>query len=265
MNRYPQTDYSTEAGEWLMGTIRRNPEGLLLLAAGCALLMRSGGSGSARRASESRSFEPESPRRAATSNFGDGISRAAESASDYASGIKDSVTDAASSYASTVSNYANEARSTIADQSERISRQAQSTFQGGMDRMLREQPLAVAVLGVAAGAAVAAVFPSSEVENRALGGAREALSEAAGKAGENLMEAAGAAGERLKAVAEEKGLNPEGLKDMARDVAGTFAGSVAGKTDEHPTLVPAAPANQRGVGTAPRAPGLTSGTGRDGR
>jgi hypothetical protein len=34
MNRYPQTDYSTDAGEWLMGAIRRNPEGLLLLAAG---------------------------------------------------------------------------------------------------------------------------------------------------------------------------------------------------------------------------------------
>jgi gas vesicle protein len=265
MNRYPQTDYSTDAGEWLMGAIRRNPEGLLLLAAGCALLMRSGSSGSARRASESRSFELESPRRSESSNFADGISRAAESASDYASGIKNSVTDAASSYASTVSNYANEARSTIADQSERISRQAQSTFQGGMDRMLREQPLAVAVLGVAAGAAVAAAFPSTDVENRALGAPREALSETAGKAGENLMKAAGAAGERLKAVAEEKGLNPEGLKDMAREVAGTFAGSVTGKTDEPPTLVPAAPADRLGVGAAPRASGLTSTTGRDGR
>jgi hypothetical protein len=264
MNRYPQTDYSTEASEWLMGTIRRNPEGLLLLAAGCALLMRSGSSGSAMRASQSRSFESDGPRRSERSSFGDGISRATESASDYASGLKDRVTDAASSYASTVSNYANEARSTLADQSERISRQAQSTFQGGMNRVLREQPLAVAVLGVAAGAAVAAVFPSTEVENRALGSAREALSEAAGKAGENLMEAAGAAGEHLKAVAEEKGLNPEGLKDMAREVAGAFAGSVAGKSDERPTLVPAAP-TESGMGTPPRAQGVTSSTGRDGR
>jgi hypothetical protein len=164
------------------------------------------------------------------------MSRTAERASDYASGIKDRLTDAAS-----------------------------SNFQGGMDRMLREQPLAVAALGVAAGAAVAAVFPSTEVESRALAGARQALSEAAGKAGENLMEAAGAAGERLKTVVEEKGLNPEGLKDIAREVAGTFAGSIAGKTDEQPTFVPAAPAKQRGVGAASLAPGLTSSTGRDER
>jgi hypothetical protein len=268
MNGYPDTDYSTGAGEWLMRTIRRNPEGLLLLAAGCALLLRSGSSASLRRPSEDRGFEPGSMRNStstARSSFGDGISRAAESASGYASDIKDSVTDAASSSASTLSNYANEARSTLANQSERISRQAQSAFQGGTERMLREQPLAVAVLGVAAGAAVAAVFPSTEVESRTLGGAREALSEAAGKAGENLMEAAGTAGERLKAIAEEKGLHPEGLKDMARDVAGTFTGSIAGKTDEQPTLVPAAPDREFGVGTAPHTPGVTSTTGRDRR
>ena len=32
----------TDAGEWLISTAKRNPEALLVLAAGCALLMRSG-------------------------------------------------------------------------------------------------------------------------------------------------------------------------------------------------------------------------------
>ena len=34
----------TDAGEWLISTAKRNPEALLVLVAGCALLMRGGGS-----------------------------------------------------------------------------------------------------------------------------------------------------------------------------------------------------------------------------
>ena len=38
------TSYSTSApvgtSDWILGAIKRNPEGLLLLAAGCALMMR---------------------------------------------------------------------------------------------------------------------------------------------------------------------------------------------------------------------------------
>ena len=37
------------AGEWIMGAVTRNPEGLLLLAAGAALIMRSGRGQSRRR------------------------------------------------------------------------------------------------------------------------------------------------------------------------------------------------------------------------
>jgi hypothetical protein len=42
MTRHSQTSQGT--GDWLMGAVRSNPEGLLLLAAGCALLLRSGSS-----------------------------------------------------------------------------------------------------------------------------------------------------------------------------------------------------------------------------
>src|SRR6202035_1292072 len=81
--------------------------------------------------------------------------------------------------------------------------------------VLRDKPLAVAVAGLAAGAAIASLFPSTEIENRTLGGAHEALAEAASKAGENLMGAAGQAGERLKTAASERGLTPDGLKNLA--------------------------------------------------
>ena len=42
MNRYMDTDRYSRAGDWLIGTAKRNPEALLVLAAGCALLLRSG-------------------------------------------------------------------------------------------------------------------------------------------------------------------------------------------------------------------------------
>jgi hypothetical protein len=71
-----------------------------------------------------------------------------------------------------------------------LARQAQSTLESSMNRVLREQPLAVVMAGLAAGAAVAAVFPSTELEDRALGSAGEGLRQAAGKAAERVKDAA---------------------------------------------------------------------------
>jgi hypothetical protein len=149
-------------------------------------------------------------------------------AASFVSDVKDRVADTASSYTNSVSDYASDAAQNLSDQSLRLKQQAQSSLQSGMERMLREQPLAVAVLGVAAGAAVAAVLPTTSVENEALGGAREALADAANKVGENVIGAAGAAGERLKTVAAERGLTQDGLKEVARDVANTFSTRVTG-------------------------------------
>jgi hypothetical protein len=259
MSRYSNTDTYSQAGDWLVGTARRNPEALLLLAAGCCLLMRSGGNSSSRAASHSRPGEESEryqsePSRVpsdigrASSNIRDGLSRATDSASDYASQIKNRVSDTASSYAQSVSEFAEDTRRNVSEGSARLKRQAQSTLQSGMDRVLRDQPLAVAMAGLAAGAAVAAVFPSTEIEDRTFGGAREALTEAAGKAGERVMGAAGKAGERLKSGAEERGLTSEGLKELAGEVADTFTSAVSGKSDEQgaATIVPQSPAAATG-------------------
>src|SRR4051812_8932134 len=102
------------SSDWLMGAVKKNPEGLLLLAAGCALLMRSGsswigsaasGSGSARASSD---YDPRprpvpAPRGERGSDWGvtEGISRTTEAARDYVSDVSRTVSETASAYAST--------------------------------------------------------------------------------------------------------------------------------------------------------------------
>jgi hypothetical protein len=251
MSRYSDRDTYSQAGDWFLGTARRNPEALLLFAAGCCLLMRGGASSSSRRASYGAD-EYRSASNRTSSDFTRDPSTSREGlanrASDYASQIKDRVSDTASSYAESVSDFAGDARRNISERSEGLKRKAQATMQSGMDRVLRDQPLAVAMAGLAAGAAVAAVFPSTEIEDRTFGGAREALTEAAGKAGERVMGAAGKAGDRLKSGAEERGLTSEGLKELAGEVADTFTSAVSGKSDEKgpTTIVPPSPAAATG-------------------
>ena len=283
MSGNSNTDTYSQAGDWLAGAARRNPEALLLLAAGCCLLMRSRGSSSSRAAS-SRTASPgrydwteqghqsgaervSSSAGRTASNVRDGLSRAADSASDYASDIKDRVSETASAYADSISEFAQDAGRSVSERSTRLGRQAQSTLQGGMERVLRDQPLAVAVAGLAAGAAVAALFPSTDIEGRTLGGAREALTDAAGKAGEMVMDAAGKAKERLQAAAEERGFSSQGLQGLASEVAESFTGAVAGRSAgrDSPPMVPkssasGAAASQSGSGASSN---FGAGQGRD--
>ena len=93
--------------------------------------------------------------------------------------------------------------------------QAQSTFQSTMNRVLQDQPLVVALAGMAAGAAVAAAFPTTDFEKGTLGPLGEQVSDAASRMGEQFKEATVKAGEKLKNVVDEKGLNvrwPEGCR-----------------------------------------------------
>jgi hypothetical protein len=255
MSSYSERDTYSQAGDWLLGTVRRNPEALLLMAAGCCLMMRSG---SASRTSARHAYERDewgyptsgasSRVRGASASTREGLSasdtvrsageyasqakhRMTDTASDYASQMKERISDTASEYADSVRDFAGEARRAVTERSARLSRQTQATLQSSMQRVLREQPLAVAVAGLAAGAAVAALFPSTDIEDRALGGAHEKLKDAAEKAGERVMEAAGKAGERLKSAAEERGLTSEGLKGVAGEVAGTFKDVMSDKSE----------------------------------
>jgi uncharacterized protein YjbJ (UPF0337 family) len=221
MNRDSESDIYSQTTNWLVGTAKRNPEGLLLLAAGCALLLRS-------KSSRTPSMRSDSSVQRAQ----DGVSRAVGDATTYAADIKKKVSDTVNQATESVSDMAGDATRAVSDQSQRFARNAQSTFDSTMSRVLREQPLAVAMVGLAAGAAFAAVVPTTDVEKRTLGAAGEAISDAAGKARDTVMEAAGKAGERLKSGAEERGLSTQGLKELAGEVTDAFKSSVSGKADD---------------------------------
>jgi hypothetical protein len=267
MNRHSDSDTYSQASEWLVGTARRNPEALLLLAAGCALLMRSGRGGSrSKPAIPDREHDRSYAAAARPSGVRQELSHTAEKAADYASDIKDRVSETASSYADSVSEFAADARRQVSEGSDRLRRQAQSTIETSMDRVLRDQPLVIAVAGLAAGAAIAAAFPATDVENRALGGAHEALSTAVDQAGKTVMGAANKVGEHLKAAAEEKGLTSQALKNLAGDVTDTFTNAVAGKVADQKDAKPVAGA-PRNPDVAPSAaakpnPGRESNTAR---
>jgi hypothetical protein len=198
--------------DWLIATAKRKPEALMVLAAGCALLMRNG-SGNGSRSGHADSSE----------DGGGRAWRAGEIASDYASGIKNRVSDAASSaseatqpYVSSASEYIGGVGRTMGQQTSRLTR----PLPFSIGKVLRDRPVAIVTLGAAAGATLATLFPKSETENRALGAVKE-----------NLMDAATQAGEQLKQGVLERGLSAEGLKELAREAASTFTSEVSGRSD----------------------------------
>lgn len=227
MSMYSDSD--SGAAGWLVGAVKNNPEGLLLLAAGCALLMRSSGASKSRMSRDAREYGrnnmTQSGREARDRTVGERLSETAE----YVSDIGESVVETASSYASSVSGYADDVARAAAEQTGRFAQQAKSGVGDTISRVVQEQPLTVALVGAAAGAAVAAAFPATDLENRTLGPTGERLRDAAGRAGEQLKDAATKAGQRLAAAADERGLNTEGLKEVARDVGETFSSALEGE------------------------------------
>jgi hypothetical protein len=205
--------------EWLLGSVRQNPEGLLLLAAGAVLLMR--------KMPSSRPYQTRTPHLQQSSGFTDPSTEMHESGSGFAQQVKET----ASSFASSASEYAGQAGRTVGAQSQRIASSAQSTLQSSVNRILQEQPLLVAVAGVAAGAAIAAAFPATAIERQTLGPIGDQLSDAASRVGGQLQEATAKAGEKLKGAVEERGLNADGLKEVVTDAAGAFSDSMSGKKD----------------------------------
>jgi hypothetical protein len=206
--------FLTNNGEWMLNAIKRNPEGLLLLAAGAVLMLRTGTRTSGAAQSMAAAYDQRSADVRETF--------------DAASGIARQSVDAAASYASTASDYADKARRVIGERSERITRQAQSAASS----VLQTQPLAIVVAGIAAGAAVAAVFPPTNLEKDALGPIGDHLSKSAERFGDQVSEATTKAGETLKSAAKQRGLNKEGLKEVTDEIVDAFKSSMKGQSSE---------------------------------
>ena len=211
--------FLTNNGEWMLNAIKRNPEGILLLAAGAVLMLRTGaGTSSAAQPSMAADCGQKS----------EAYSGAVRKTFDAASEAARQTVDTATSYASAASDYADKARRTVGKQSERIGRQTQSAASS----ILQNQPLAIVIAGIAAGAAIAAAFPPTDLERDTLGPIGDEMSKAAERLGEQLKEATTKAGETLKTAADQRGLNAEGLKEVAGEVVDTFNSAIKGQSGE---------------------------------
>jgi hypothetical protein len=245
MNQFRGIDPITE-DNWLVTKVKQNPEAFLVLAAGCALLLRAGGLAS-RGTGDYRpgAWNNESrlnairDRTTAASNVAtdlqdrvkDTATVVSEKASDYAATLSDrasAMSERATGYVSSLSDQASDWGTRIADRTGRMSARAQSSVQDGVGRVIKEQPFALAVLGIAAGAAVAAFLPPTEAERDALRPLGDAAAGALTAARERVSEAASATGEHLKNAAERRGLSSDGIKDIAREATVTFTDKLAG-------------------------------------
>jgi len=220
------SERGSNVAEKLLATAKRNPEGALLVAAGVCLMMRGMGRNGFWRSSQSsyrgRSGYPTSTAggnghgedhrksggmmdkaRDATAEIG---GRMRQSAEEIGGRMRQSAEEMA--------GYADHMRRAAADTSSRIVGRTASSVQSGVGRMVEEQPLALALLGLAAGAAVAALIPPTRIEERTLGPIGERITEEAQEAGRRLKESATEAGKRLAT---------EGLSEAARHVARSFA------------------------------------------
>ena len=232
------TRQSTGGSDWIISAFKQNPEGLLLLAAGAVLLMRKAipmTSGAAVRVAEGNV----------------GLARTAASVKQSASEFVNETMETAGAYASSAADYAGQAGRAVGEQSERVMKQARSTLQSSIGRVVQEQPLSVAIAGLAAGAAVAALFPSTDVERKTLGPIGDQVSDVAGRVGEQLKEATARAGESLKTAAEERGLTKEGLKEVATEAAEAFSNTMGGQ----PSRAPKAKSDRSSNDTSNEKPG----------
>jgi hypothetical protein len=199
-----------KVSDGLWRAIKDNPEGLLLLAAGGVLLMRKSAPLGTRMGNRvTHAYDPNGSGR---------ISR---------SGLLDQAETAAESIGALTSNYAREAGRTASEGSAYVMRQAHT----GLDRVLQEQPLTVALAGLAAGAAVAAVLPGSDCEKQTLGPLAEQISDEASRVGNQFKETASKAAGTLKTAVQEHSLDPEGLKKVASEVTGVIRDNLPGESE----------------------------------
>ncbi|MCC6204347.1 MAG: hypothetical protein IT533_05105 [Hyphomicrobiales bacterium] len=238
----------------VVAAAKRSPEGALLFAAGCALLMRGVGAAAHRLRGEEdlpratgrarrRGRHPEEDD--ARGLFG--VTRAY--ASDVAGRMAHSAEEAVS--------YADDARRAAAQRTGEAMRGVRGGASDAVDRMLAQQPLTVGLIGIAAGALIAAALPGSRVERRAFAPVGERIGEAADDARRRLKRAADRTRRRAAEVAEEHGLTPDGLKEAALDVAEAFS-------DEFMSVEkPAAGRGQAGAGTQKK--GASGGRAKAGR
>ncbi|MBK1660507.1 DUF3618 domain-containing protein [Paracraurococcus ruber] len=245
----------------LGGQVRDNPLPLLLIGAGIGWLMLNGKGGGAGGTAGHASFaggtrlvgagnarirvhggvEADGAGRGSVAGAADqAIDRAGQAyrgAADAASSAAGSVRDAAGSVADSLRGASQSVAQGVADTGQELRSQAGelgTQAREGAAWLLREQPLVLGALGLALGAAVGALLPGTEAEDRLMGEARDEVADrvqsATGegyarlkdKAGEHLERAQAAMSQATSGAGEGAGRLGETLADAARETRGAL-------------------------------------------
>lgn len=181
----------------------------------------------------------------AAGSLRDSIAGAVESAGQVLGNAYDRVSDAAGSTADSASDAARQAR----ERASHLSQDARQGMRSGVGWLVSEQPLVLGALGLAVGAAIGALLPGTEAEDRLMGETRDRLvgqaRETAEQGYERVKETAGEQLEQAKQKLNESGFSPDRmgealtdsarqLKDAVTDVAKDAAGQAKGALESEP-------------------------------
>ncbi len=177
----------------VVGLVKRNPEGLLLLGAGIALMFRA-----MPKADDSPKLRrAKAAARAMKADSDEALGRvgnALHEAGDYTS-------EAAAKFAHNAADLGEAARRNT----QRYARETQRVIKS----TLRRQPMTVAVAGIAAGAGLAALLPATRMEEDVFAPAAARLSGAATEMTHSLREAATSAIDETLAENASRGETPD--------------------------------------------------------
>ena len=202
--------------------IRRNPEGLLLLGAGVALMLRNAATAGSTSFQRNRSVQPATDRYYDSAGYGartgrparglaSKVSAAADDVRNYVSDTAQDLSDKASEYGEAASRRTRE----VAGSAYQSTKDAADSAYRSVESAIEAHPVSIAIAGLAAGCLAAAVFPSTRFERDTLGPIGRRAAEAASETGEMVKTAAVArvtnaamkAGEQLKDAVTERKVN----------------------------------------------------------
>ncbi|MBA1200337.1 DUF3618 domain-containing protein [Pseudomonas capeferrum] len=155
---------------------------------------------------------------------GDKLHSATDAAKEKAHDLKDKaydLKDKASDFKGKASDYGHDTSQSIGASADSLRRSAHdardqvnyqaSALKGQFDHLLKEQPLVIAAIGIALGAAIGAALPSTRKEDELMGDTSDRLTGAVKAKGQDVLEQAKAKGQ--EALEEVKAKGQEVLED----------------------------------------------------
>ncbi|MBZ9814683.1 DUF3618 domain-containing protein [Mesorhizobium sp. CA7] len=216
----------------LKAQVRDNPLPLTVIGAGLAWLMLGSGASATPAGTDGVTRRgPGLDHGAFGAGIGSTASDAAGSVAEAASGAAGTVSGMANEAAGTVSNVASSAADTLVSSAAAAADMATSAGRSAQS-LLQDQPLAVAAVGLAIGAAIGAMLPHTEVEDERLGTYRERLRDSAEDTlKEGLDTATQVAAEAYQSASDEAGRQASSEGTLADKVGGVVK-AAADKADE---------------------------------